>query len=304
VRAASAGAALADGPLVRPAARSEHGRRRHLWHHRAPANPVGGLLGLAWLAIVLVPIYWVVITSLRTQAGFFSQPPLALPAHPSLENYRAVLTGSFFLYLRNSVVVTTATVLVALVVSFTAAFAIVRGTHWALRLSFSTFLLGLAIPVQATIIPLYLVVSGLGLYDTLTALVLPGVAFSIPLTVVILVNFLRDVPSELFDAMRIDGAGEWRLLWSLALPLGRPAVVTVAVYDALNAWNAFLFPLILTQSDSTRVLPLGVWQFQGQFMVNVPAVLAFVVLSSLPIVALYALGRRQLVGGLLAGFGR
>ncbi len=193
---------------------------------------------------------------------------------------------------------------VVLVVSVLAAHGIVRGTHWALRLSFSTFLLGLAIPVQATIVPLYFVISRLGLYDTLTALVVPGVAFSIPLTVIILVNFLRDVPSELFEAMRIDGAGEWRMLWSLALPLARPAILTVAVYDALNAWNAFLFPLILTQSDRSRVLPLGVWEFQGQYTVNVPAVLAFVVLSSLPIIALYVVGRRQLVGGLLAGFGK
>jgi raffinose/stachyose/melibiose transport system permease protein len=278
-------------------------RRRH-WGGRAGANPLAGLLGMVWLAVVLVPIYWVVITSLRSQAGFFSQPPLALPQRPSLDNYRAVVDGGYLLYLRNSAIVTGATVALALVVSFLAAFAIVRGTHWTLRLSLSTFLLGLAIPVQATIIPLFLVISSAGLYDSLTALVLPGVAFSIPLTVIILVNFLRDVPSELFEAMRVDGAGEWRILWHLALPLARPAVLTVAVYDALNAWNAFLFPLILTQSDETRVLPLGVWQFQGQYTVNIPAVLAFVVLSSLPIIALYVVGRRQLVGGLLAGFGK
>ncbi len=191
-----------------------------------------------------------------------------------------------------------------LVVSITAAYAIVRGTHWSLRLTLDAFLLGLAIPVQATIIPIYAIINRLGLYDTLTALVLPGVAFGIPLTVIILVNFLRDVPGELFDAMRIDGAGEWRMLWSLVLPLARPAILTVAIYDALNAWNAFLFPLILIQSSQRRVLPLGVWEYQGQFNVNVPAVLAFVVLSSLPIIALYVVGRRQLVGGLLAGFGK
>lgn len=273
---------------------------------RGPAepNPLGALASLAWLAVVLVPIYWVIVTSLRDQAGFFSAQPLALPAAPTLRNYRAVLAGDFLVYLRNSAVVTAATVAVTLAVSTTAAYGIVRGTHWALRLSLDAFLLGLAIPVQATIIPVYLVIGKLGLYDTLVALVLPGVAFAIPLTVVVLVNFLRDVPSELFDAMRIDGAGEWRILWSLALPLARPAVLTVAVYDALNAWNAFLFPLILTQSERRRVLPLGVWEYQGQFNVDVPAVLAFVVLSSLPIVALYVVGRRQLVGGLLAGFGK
>jgi raffinose/stachyose/melibiose transport system permease protein len=267
-------------------------------------NPLGAVGGLVWLVVVLLPLYWVVVTSLRGSEGFFSSPPLSLPTQPSLGNYREVLHGSFLLYLRNSAVVTMATVAFILIVSIMAAYAIVRGTHWTVRLTMDAFLLGLAIPVQATIIPIYAIISRLGLYDTLTALVLPGVAFGIPLTVIILVNFLRDVPGELFEAMRIDGAGEWRMLWSLVLPLARPAVLTVAIYDALNTWNAFLFPLILIQTARRRVLPLGVWEFQGQFNVNVPAVLAFVVLSSLPVIAMYILGRRQLVSGLLAGFGK
>ncbi len=281
---------------------ARRGSRR--WRRLALLNPLAGVGGLIWLVVVLLPLYWVVVTSLRGAQGFFSSPPLSLPAQPSLENYRGVLQGSFLVYLRNSVVVTAASVALTLAVSVMAAYAIVRGTHWTLRLSLDAFLLGLAIPVQATIIPVYAIISRLGLYDTLAALVLPGIAFGIPLTVIILVNFLRDVPGELFDAMRIDGAGEWRMLWSLVLPLARPAVLTVAIYDALNAWNAFLFPLILTQTTGKRVLPLGVWDFQGQFNVNVPAVLAFVVLSSLPIIALYVIGRRQLVSGLLAGFGK
>jgi raffinose/stachyose/melibiose transport system permease protein len=267
-------------------------------------NPLGGLGALVWLAVVLVPIYWVVITSVKPQDAFFSAPPLAFPANPTFANYQAVVASRFWEYLANSAIVTLGTVAVVLAISVMAAYGIVRGTHWSLRFSLSTFLLGLAIPVQATIIPIYLIITKIGLYDTLPALVLPGVAFSIPLTIIILANFLRDVPSELFEAMRVDGAGEWRMLWSLVLPLARPAILTVAVYDALTAWNGFLFPLILTQSETKRVLPLGVWEFQGQFNVNVPAVLAFVVLSSVPILALYTVGRRYLVGGLLAGFGK
>jgi raffinose/stachyose/melibiose transport system permease protein len=104
--------------------------------------------------------------------------------------------------------------------------------------------------------------------------------------------------------MRLDGATDWRMLWTLVVPLSRPAIVTVAVYDALNVWNGFLFPLILTQSSSMRTLPLSLWSFQGAFTVNVPAILAAVVLSVLPILAAYAVGRRQLVSGLTAGFGK
>jgi len=115
---------------------------------------------------------------------------------------------------------------------------------------------------------------------------------------------MRDVPAALFEAMRIDGASEWRILWSLVVPLSRPAMITVGIYTAIGAWNGFLFPLILTQSPGMRVLPLSLWTFQGEFTVDVPAVLAAVVLSSLPLFAAYLVGRRQLLAGLTAGFGR
>lgn len=275
------------------------------WLIRASrSNLAGGLAGMAWLGVVLVPLYWIVITSLRNREGFFDSHPLALPAPATLDNYRRVLEGGFFLYLTNSALVTVATVGLTLVVSLLAAHAIVHGRSRVLQLTFQLFLLGLAIPSQATIIPVYFIISKIGLYDTLWALVLPGVAFLVPLTVVILVNFLRDVPRELFEAMRLDGASHLRMLYHLSLPLSRPAIITVVVYDALNVWNAFLFPLILTQDADRRVLPLGIWAFQGEFNIDVPTVLAYVVLSTIPIVALYVVGRRYLVSGLTAGFSK
>ncbi|WP_371664637.1 carbohydrate ABC transporter permease [Streptomyces sp. NBC_00280] len=267
-------------------------------------NPLGASGGLLWLVIVLVPVYWVVVTSLRTREGFFDANPLSVPSHPTLENYRQVLDNDFTHYLLNSTLVTVGATLLTVVVSFLAAYAIVRGTTRALRWAFSVFLLGLAIPLQATIIPVYYLIAKAQMYDTLGAIVLPSAAFAIPLTVIILVNFLRDIPDELYESMRADGAGHWRMLWSLALPLSRPALITVVIYDALNVWNGFLFPLILTQSPDKRTLPLFVWSFQGEFTINVPAILAAVVLSTLPILVLYILGRRQLIGGLTAGFGK
>jgi raffinose/stachyose/melibiose transport system permease protein len=120
--------------------------------------------------------------------------------------------------------------------------------------------------------------------------------------VLILGNSIRDVPKELFESMRLDGASEWGTMWRLAFPLTRPALVTVGVYQALQVWNAFLLPLVLTQSPELRVLPLALWTFQGQYTINIPAVLASVILSTLPILAIYIIGRRQLLSGLAAGF--
>jgi raffinose/stachyose/melibiose transport system permease protein len=268
-------------------------------------NPLAALGGLIWLAIVAVPLYWVVLTSLRSQNGFFTASQLIPPSSPTLSNYRLVLSNQFGTYLRNSATVAVGAVLIILVVTAMASYGIVRvGNRGFTGAAFRLFLLGLAIPLQATIIPVYYVITRLHLYNTLLAVILPSAAFAIPVSVLILVNFLRDVPAELFESMRVDGAGEWRMLWQLAVPLARPALVTVAIYDALQVWNGFLFPLILTQSPSLQVLPLALFNYQGQYTINVPAILAAVVLSLLPILALYIVGRRQLVSGLTAGVGK
>lgn len=267
-------------------------------------NVLGGLAGWLWLAVIIVPIYYIVITSLREQRAYFAENPLSIPASPTLDAYQLVLENEFLRYFANSVVVTTVSVVVILTVSLMASFYLVRNLSRTSRSILRLILLGLAIPIQATIVPVYYLIVQLGLYDSLVALILPSIAFSIPISVLIIVNFVRDIPGELFESMRVDGAGDWRMLWYLALPLCRPALVTVGIYDALQVWNGFLFPLVLTQSSSVRVLPLSLWTYQGQFGVNVPAVLAAVTLSALPVLAVYIIGRRQLVSGLTAGFGK
>ena len=271
---------------------------------RVRPNIPGGLAGFLWLLIVLLPVYYVVITSLRSQQGFFSSNPLLPPADPTVENYALVLRSDFLVYLLNSVIVTFATVAITVSLALMAAYFVVRGTGRLSGLTYKMFLLGLAIPLQAVVIPVYYLIIQARLYDTLIAIILPSAAFALPLSVIILANFLRDVPNELFESMRVDGAGHWRMLFSLVVPLTKPAAMTVAVYIGLTVWNGFLFPLILTQSPDKRVLPMALWTFQGQFTVNVPAVLAAVVLSTLPVLALYILGRRQLVSGLTAGFSK
>lgn len=267
-------------------------------------NIIGGFGSFVWLAIIILPVYYIVITSVRPQEGFFSSNQLLPPANPTFNQYGLVLQSDFFRYLANSAIVTIASVATTVFVCVMAAFAIVRSHTRFVQMTFSLFLLGLAIPLQATIIPLFYMLSKAGLYDTLLALILPSIGFAVPLTVLILANFIRDIPNELFESMKVDGASNWKMLFSLVVPLSRPALVTVGLYNALGVWNGFLFPLVLTQSPDKRVLPLSLWTFQGQFTVNVPAVLAAVVLSTLPIFVLYVVGRRQLVSGVTAGFSK
>jgi raffinose/stachyose/melibiose transport system permease protein len=267
-------------------------------------NYLGGFFGWVWLAIIIIPIYYVVITSFKDQGAYFTQNPLALPNPPTLSAYRDVIEADIGRYFLNSVIVTVGAVLPLVLFSFLASYAIVRGDSRLLRFSRTLFLLGLAIPLQATIVPIYLIITRIQMYDSLGALILPSIAFGIPLTVLILSNFIRDVPRELFESMRLDGCTDWQMAWKLAFPLTRPAIVTVSIYNGLHVWNGFIFALILTQSPEKRVMPLALWAFQGEYTVNIPAVLAAVVLSTLPILVLYVVGRRQLLRGLTAGFGK
>jgi len=292
---------------LRAGTRQAAGGQKRRSRRRGARRPnwLAGVAGWLWLVIVIVPIYWIVITSFKTQSNYFTTNPFAPPTAPTLDNYRVVIEADFARYFVNSAIVALGAVVPAVLVSFMAAYAIVRGgDQWLLRSVNSLFLMGLAIPLQAAIIPIYLIIIRLHLYDTLLAIILPSIAFAIPLSVLVLSNFIRDVPKELFDSMRVDGASEWVTLWKLAFPLTRPALVTVSIYSGLAIWNGFLLPLILIQSPTQRTLPLALWTFQGQYSINVPAVLASVVLTTLPILILYVVGRRQLLSGLTAGFSK
>jgi raffinose/stachyose/melibiose transport system permease protein len=268
-------------------------------------NWFGGAFGWVWLLVVMLPLYWLVITSFKTQGNYFFTNPLKPPSEFTLENYQLVIESDFVRFFTNSVIVTAGAVVPATLISFMAAYAIVRGAgNRFLRMVNGIFLMGLAIPLQAVVIPIYLIIIRLQMYDTLMAIILPSIDFAIPLSVLVLANFVRDVPKELFESMRMDGATEWGTMWRLAFPLTRPALATVVIYNGVFIWNGYLLPLILTQSPEQATIPLALASFQTQFGVNVPAVAASVTLTTIPIVLLYAIGRRQLVSGLTAGFNK
>jgi raffinose/stachyose/melibiose transport system permease protein len=299
----TAGARAQDAPVQGRVAAARRSRRQGSVTAERP-NYLGALAGWIWLAIIIVPIYWIVITSFKPQSAYYTSNAM-LPSEPTLENYADVLQAGFLQYFMNSVIVAVGTTVPAVLLSFMAAFAIVRGGYGRfMRITNTIFVMGLACPLQAVIIPVYLIIIRMRLYDSLLALILPSIAFAIPLSVLVLSNFIRDVPNELFESMRMDGSSEWGTMWRLAFPLTRPALVTISIYQALQVWNAFLLPLVLTESPERRVLTLALWNFQGEYGINVPAVLASVVLATLPILVLYVVGRRQLLSGLTAGFSK
>lgn len=261
-----------------------------------------GLLAAVWLVIVGVPIYTMVSWSLQTRADFLDNGPIAIPTALTLQNFLEVINSGFLGYLLNTLIVTVACVALTLVIAIPAAYAIVRSTNWLAGAMFRVFLFGLAIPAQATIIPLFLIINRMQLYDSLTAVVLPTVAFGLPLVILVLAGSLRDVSSQLYDAMTVDGAGPFRIMWQLVIPMSRGSIAAAGTYSALNAWNQFLFPLILTQDPSQRVLTLSLQNYRNEFQVNLPAMMMAVMLTALPVFVLYLVARRWLIAG-LAGVG-
>ncbi|MEY9835057.1 carbohydrate ABC transporter permease [Streptacidiphilus sp. EB103A] len=271
---------------------------------RLKANPLAGLGAGVWLVIVLVPLYILVTTSLRTQDEALGGNPLSWPRTLTLSNYKLVLDSGFWGFLVNNVLVTAFTVAAVVVLCVPVAYVVVRSAgRWA-DFAFRIFLLGLAIPAPVTIVPLYVIIGKMGLYDSLPAIILPTAAFAMPVTLLILVGSMRDISEELYEAMALDGAGQARILMQLVVPLSRSGLSTVAVFTALNAWNGFIFPLILTQSDNERVLTTGLYTLSSQYGVNIPATLAAVVLSGIPMFVAYLLARKALISGLMGVGGK
>ncbi|MFI5632438.1 carbohydrate ABC transporter permease [Streptomyces sp. NPDC051664] len=289
--------ASAMSPAIRR--RGAAARRRRSW-----GNPLAGLGSLVWLIIVVVPLYTLISSSLMHQDEALNGDPLAFPTHPTLDNYNTVLHSGFSTMLANTAIVAASTVAIVLLLAVPVAYVAVRTRSRLSSLAFRTFLLGVAIPAQAVIVPLYLLIGKMGLYDTLPAIILPTAAFAMPVAVLVLSGTMRDVSEEMYEAMALDGASPLRMLWQLAIPMSKAGISTVAIYTALQAWNGFLFPLILTQSEENRVLTLGLFNFMTQFGVNIPAVLAAIVLSVVPIFAVYLVARKALINGLMGVGGK
>jgi xylobiose transport system permease protein len=271
---------------------------------RRRANLAAGIATAIWLVIVAVPLYGLLVSTIQERATYLENGPLSLPTEFSLDSYQTVVEGDFFRYLLNTLIVTVSCAAIAIGLSVAVAYPIVRNRSRLSQRFFQLFLLGLAIPSQAVIIPVYWIITEIQMYDTLMAIILPTAAFSLPVSVLILVGTMRDIDEELYESMALDGASPTRMLFQLVVPMSRAGISTVGVFSALHGWNGFLFPLILTQSPENKVLTLGLYDYVGEFRTDVPALLAAVVLSIVPIFAAYLLARRQLINGLMGVGGK
>lgn len=261
------------------------------------------LMLLAYTLLALFPIALILINSIKTREAIFDNP-LAFPTVEtfSLIGFHKVLANTnFLLYFGNSLYVTIGALILIVLFGAMAAWALSEyefpGNRW-LALFMA---IGIMIPIRLGTVSILELVVKLDLINTLTALILVYTAQGLPLAIMILSEFIRQVPSELKDAARCDGVGEFKIFFQIILPLIRPAIATVAVFTMIPAWNDLWFPLILAPSDETKTVTLGVQQFIGQYVTDWNSVLAALSLAVIPILILYVIFSRQLIRGLTSG---
>lgn len=251
--------------------------------------------------IVIIPLLVALVGGFRENADLL-RSPIALPDPFTTANYTDVLTrSSFWRQVLNSVIIMLLTTVIVLSLASAAAFVLARMQFRGREPLFNFFTLGLLFPLPVAILPLYLLLRNLGLVDSLWGVILPQVAFGLPWNVLLLRSFFLSVPRDLEDAAYVDGAGPFEFLIRVLLPLVRPALAAVAVLSMVQSWNNFFLPLVVLNSESRWTLPLGVTQFQGQYLTDWARILAFVTLALIPAIVFYLAAERQLIAGLTAG---
>ncbi|MBU2361038.1 MAG: carbohydrate ABC transporter permease [Alphaproteobacteria bacterium] len=269
-----------------------------------PLNTVAAHVALiAYTLIALFPVFVIVINSFKARKAIFREP-LALPNADSfsLIGYQTVLKqGDFFGYFQNSMIVTVVSLFFILLFGAMAAFALAEYRFKGNTLMGLYLALGIMIPIRIGTVAILQMMVSTGLVNTLWALILVYTAQGLPLAVFILSEFMRQVSDDLKNAGRIDGLSEYAIFFRLVLPLVRPAMATVAVFNMIPIWNDLWFPLILAPSEDVKTLTLGSQVFIGQFVTDWNAVLSALSLAILPVMVLYVIFSRQLIRGITSG---
>ncbi len=251
--------------------------------------------------VMLYPLLVMVLSAFKTNAEIFASP-FALPVSFDTANLARVWDETNFVrYLGNSALVTGSAVGLILVFGTMAAYALARYEFRGNALLFLFFLSGLMVPLKLAVIPLFIQLDALGLIDSRLGLVMVYVATGLPSAVFIMAGFLRTLPGELEQSARIDGASEARAMWSIMLPLARPAMVIAGIQNAVPIWNDFFFPLVFITTDRLKTLPQGLTVFMGEFNTDWGVLFAGLTLAALPITLVYVVLSRQFIAGMTQG---
>ncbi len=271
-----------------------------------PRKTVGQIVSyivlVLWAFISVFPVYWMLTFSLKTNEEIFGENVIGLPKYWVWENYtRAMNTGNMPLYFLNSVIVAVSTIIITLLASVMATYAITR-LDWKGRKSMNKFfMLGLPLPIHASIVPLYTTLAKLKMLNSYFALILPYSAFSLAMGILISIGFMGDIPYDLDEACFLDGCGVWGTFLRVIAPLMMPAVATVGIYTFLQCWNELMFANVFISKDSLKTLPVGVQALSGQYTTDWGPIGAALSIATIPTLLVYVFLSKQIQDSFIAG---
>ena len=259
------------------------------------------IFAILWLVIAGAPFALQVMTTFKSQGEFITNGLFSVPNSLSFKNYLTVLRSDFPVYFLNSVIVLAVSLTLLLLFSAFAAYPLSRMTFKLNKPIYSAIVAAMSIPIHITLIPVFIMTIRFNMYDHVYGLIGPNVAFNLPISIFILTAFMQGISKEMEEAAEIDGCGRFATFFRILLPLSKSGLATLAIYNGVVIWNEFVFAMVLTQSQDVRTLPLAIWEYQGQYSINTPLIMALLVLSCLPVILLYIFGQDKLVKGMMAG---
>ncbi|MDP2782716.1 carbohydrate ABC transporter permease [Devosia sp.] len=252
-------------------------------------------------AVVLVPLITTALGGFKT-LGDLRGNAFGLPQTWMVSNYTDILLSQrYWLQMGNSLLIAGLTVFLVLTLAAMAAFVFAHVRFFGSDHLLNYFLIGLMFPAATAILPLFIRIRDLGLLDTYWGVVLPQVAFGLGMSILLFRNYFRGMPSELFDAAFVDGAGYFRFFWHITLPLSRPIIATVGIITFVGSWNSYILPLIMLNSESKYPWPLGIMVYRGEFSTDWQLILAFITLTIAPTVIVFFAAQKHIIAGLTAG---
>jgi raffinose/stachyose/melibiose transport system permease protein len=252
-------------------------------------------------AVVVIPLVTTALGGFKT-LGDLRGNAFGLPSTWMVSNYSDILFSQrYWLQMGNSLLIAGLTVFLTLAFAAMAAFTFAHVRFFGSQFLLNYFLIGLMFPAATAILPLFIRIRDLGLLDTYWGVVLPQVAFGLGMSILLFRNYFRSLPSELFDAAFVDGAGYLRFFWHISLPLSRPIIATVGIISFVGSWNSYILPLIMLNSESKYPWPLGIMVYRGEFSTDWQLILAFITLTILPTVVVFFAAQKHIIAGLTAG---
>ena len=259
------------------------------------------LVLILFLFISILPIFWMWMAAVKP-ADPLVNDPFAFPTSITFDYIKEAWTiGKMGLYMRNSILVAVPRVAVVLLLASLAGYAFGKLKWRGRDVVFKFLLLGMMIPINAMIIPLYYNIQKLGLINSFQAMILPYFGLSMPFACFMMRSFFKELPDELIESARIDGAGKFKTWMYIMLPLTKPALTSLLIFEFMWSWNDYLLPMLMVYDDKFRTLPLGLMYFQGEYTMNTSLIAAGVTICTLPIIIVYSIFQRNFVNGITAG---